>query len=164
MNWVVMTGCLDGAPSTRFVRTWAHSEVRITTQFVRYWAALCDKRYLLSLDDPEARLVRGTVGTLTDSPPFSGSIYARAGALTAGMTNARRQPTRWIDPQSGELRSVYAGGRNLLPELRERGVRLIREGAKRRYVFVLAPEGSPLYASYRAALPHSPVGPARGPG
>jgi len=110
-------------------------------------------RYLLSLDDPTASLiedVRG--GVLAQSSAATGRVYIRAGALDAGTTSTRIQPTRWVDDQ-GKLHSVYASGHNLLPSLKDTETRIVNEGVKRRFVFILAKQGSLEYSAWRRSLP-----------
>ena len=112
-----------------------------------------DIRYLLSLDDPYARVIEGPAGgILAQSNAASGKVYMKAGALDAGTTKSRGQPTRYIG-EDGQLHSIYQSGKNLLPELRLQGARLVNEGQKRRFVFVLAAPGTLEYAAWRRALP-----------
>ncbi len=113
-----------------------------------------DFRYLLSLDDPYARLIESSAwDILTASNAATGRVYLRAGALDAGMTNARRAATHYIDAQ-GSIHSVYCSGKNLAAEKAAQGLRVIHEGAKHRFLWVLAPKGTLEYAAWRRALPH----------
>ncbi len=118
-----------------------------------------DYRYLLSLDDPTARLIEMPGGFpfdklragLSGGNGVTGKVYVEAGALDAGATRAC-EPTRYVDNQ-GRLRSVYQSGKNVAAKAAADGLRLIREGPKRRFVFILAPAGSVEYATWRQALP-----------
>lgn len=110
-----------------------------------------DFRYLLSLDDPNAHLIERQGLVLTEAPGVAGRIYAETGALFAGWTSPRRA-TRYVD-DTGQVRSIYKGGKNLTSQLEASGVKVIKEGRKRRYVFVLASEGSLEYAAWRRVLP-----------
>lgn len=111
-----------------------------------------DFRYLLSLDSLAGWLVEAP--RRFESPPLAGRIYHAAGALYAGASPSPARPTRYVDPASGQVRSVYQGGRNISAELRRQpGVRFVTDGPKHRFVFILAEPGSPQYAVYRAALP-----------
>jgi hypothetical protein len=112
-----------------------------------------DARYLLSLDDPYARIIEGAKGgILAQSNAATGKVYVKAGALDAGITKSREQPTRYIG-EDGQLHSIYQSGKNLLPELRLKGARLVNEGQKRRFLFILAAPGTLEYAAWRRALP-----------
>lgn len=110
-----------------------------------------DFRYLLSLDSMAGWLIEGP--RWLESPPVAGRVYHTAGALYAGVSRSRAQPTRYIDPATGQVKSVYKNGRNLSSELRRQQVRFVKDGAKHRFVFILAEPDSPQYAAYRAALP-----------
>jgi hypothetical protein len=111
-----------------------------------------DFRYLLSLDSLAGWLVEAP--SRFESPPLAGRIYHAAGALYAGASRSPVRPTRYIDPASGQIRSVYQGGRNISAELlHQPGVRFVSDGPKHRFIFILAEPGSPQYAAYRAALP-----------
>lgn len=110
-------------------------------------------RYLLSLDNMAGWLIEDPQGGIFESPPLTGRIYHAAGALYAGVTKSQAQPTRYIDPETRQLKSVYNAGRNTITALRQQGMNFIDEGSKHRFVFVLAEEGSLQYAAYRAALP-----------
>lgn len=110
-----------------------------------------DFRYIVSLEEPKGWLIDG-IKTF-EAPAYAGKVYQKAGALSAGRSKTKTQPTRWVD-QAGQVHSVYRGGQNLhqagqLPE----GARLVESGPKQRYVFVLAPENSLEYRVWRAALP-----------
>lgn len=110
-----------------------------------------DFRYLLSLDSMAGWLVEGP--RWLESPPVAGRVYHAAGALYAGISHSRAQPTRYIDPATGQVKSVYKNGRNLSSELRRQQVRFVKDGVKHRFVFILAEPDSPQYAAYRATLP-----------
>ncbi|MBE7556808.1 MAG: hypothetical protein HS126_37675 [Anaerolineales bacterium] len=110
-----------------------------------------DFRYLLSLDSMAGWLIEGP--RWLESPPVAGRIYYTAGALYAGVSRSRAQPTRYIDPATGQVKSVYKNGRNFSSELRRQQVRFVKDGAKHRFVFILTEPDSPQYAAYRAALP-----------
>jgi len=113
-----------------------------------------DFRYLLSLDDPYARLIESQAwDILTASNAATGRVYLSAGALDAGMTHTRRAATHYVDAQ-GSIHSVYCSGKNLAAEKAAQGLRVIHEGAKHRFLWVLAPKGSLEYAAWRRALPH----------
>ena len=112
-----------------------------------------DFRYLLSLDDPFARLIESPAwGILTASNAATGRIYLRSGALDAGMTKSRRSATHYIDAQ-GNLHSVYCSGKNLATEKAAQGLRIIHERTKHRFLWVLAPKGTLEYAAWRRVLP-----------
>ena len=112
-----------------------------------------DFRYLLSLDDPFARLIESpTWGILTASNAATGRVYLHSGALDAGMTKSRRSATHYIDAQ-GSIHSVYCSGKNLAAEKAAQGLRIIHEGAKHRFLWVLAPTGTLEHAAWRQALP-----------
>ncbi len=109
-------------------------------------------RYLLSLDDPADRLIDNEVlGVLVDAQHASGKIYCDAGALYGGQTKTR-QAALYVDAD-GKIHSIYRCGKNRLDEARERGVQIIQEGHKYRFIWVLAPEDSREYALWRMALP-----------
>lgn len=109
-----------------------------------------DFRYLFSLDDPTERLIEGA-GVLRLSHAVTGQVYLEAGALHAGVTQARRQGGRYVD--GGQIRSTYQNGKNLTAEITAGGQRIIQEGLKHRFVWVLAPKGTLEYAAWRRALP-----------
>jgi hypothetical protein len=112
-----------------------------------------DARYLLSLDDPYARVIEGpSGGVLAQSNAATGKVYVKAGALDAGMTNSQQRPTRYIG-DDGQLHSIYQNGKNMLPELRLQGARLVNEGQKRRFIFILAVPGTLEYSAWRRTLP-----------
>jgi hypothetical protein len=72
-----------------------------------------DYRYLLSLDDPCARLIESPAwDILAASNAATGRVYLNAGALDAGVTNTRSSVTRYVDAQ-GCVRSVYQSGKNV---------------------------------------------------
>ncbi|MCG3207284.1 MAG: hypothetical protein FOGNACKC_00884 [Anaerolineae bacterium] len=110
-----------------------------------------DFRYLVSLDDPKGWMITGQ--SVFEAPAYAGVIYQKLGALSAGMSKTRRQPTRFVDAD-GRLRSIYHNGRNLLKtgEL-PAGCRLVDSGPLQRFVMVLAEPGSLQYRAWRAALP-----------
>lgn len=108
--------------------------------------------YLLSLDNPDDILIDGLSGFLSHSQAVTGQVYLDTGALYAGSTQARRQATRFV-AKDGAIRSVYRNGKNLTAEVQANGERIITEGAKQRFLWVLAPPGSREYARRRAALP-----------
>jgi hypothetical protein len=116
-----------------------------------------DFRYLLSLDSMagwlSAKPLKVEGPRWLESPPVAGRVYHTAGALYAGVSRSRAQPTRYIDPATGQVKSVYKNGRNLSAELRRQQVRFVKDGVKHRFVFILAEPDSPQYAAYRAALP-----------
>lgn len=109
-------------------------------------------RYLLSLDNPDEILIDGLGGILAHNRAVTGKVYVDAGALHAGMTTTRRHATRYITPE-GEVMSIYRNGKNIAADMEKRGCRVIVEGQKNRFLFVLAPTGSPQYAAWRRALP-----------
>ncbi|MBN2548909.1 MAG: hypothetical protein JXB15_07115, partial [Anaerolineales bacterium] len=112
-----------------------------------------DYRYLLSLDDPFARLIESPAkDILTASNAATGRVYLRSGALDAGMTKSRRSATHYIDAQ-GNIHSVYCSGKNLAAEKAAQGLRVIHEGAKHRFLWVLALKGTLEYAAWRRVLP-----------
>lgn len=116
-----------------------------------------DFRYLLSLDSMagwlSAKPLKVEAPRRLESPPVAGRIYHTAGALYAGVSRSQDRPTRYIDPATGQVKSVYQNGRNISSELRRQQVRFVNDGLKHRFVFVLAEPDSPRYAAYRAALP-----------
>jgi len=116
-----------------------------------------DFRYLLSLDDPTERLIEGDT-FLRCSHAVTGQVYAEAGALYAGMTRTHKHGGRFVDEQ-GHIRSTYQNGENIVSQVRASGQRIIGEGAKHRFVWVLAPKDSHEYALWRAALPSRVVKP-----
>ncbi len=118
-----------------------------------------DFRYLVSIDDPRGWLIESE--SVFEAPAYAGEVYVRAGALFAGYSKTRRQPTRYVN-QAGQLCSVYRGGRNIINDLPP-GTRLVESGPKQRFVFVLAPENSPAYRLWRAALPANVVEPQDAP-
>ena len=112
-----------------------------------------DYRYLLSLDDPCARLIESHAwNILAASNAATGRVYLNAGALAAGVTNTRSSVTRYVDGQ-GRVRSVYQSGKNLAAEKATEGLPVIRERAKHSFLWVLAPKGTLEYAAWRRALP-----------
>jgi len=114
---------------------------------------LRDYRYLLSLDDPCARLIESPAwDILAASNAATGRVYLNAGALDAGVTNTRCSVTRYVDAQ-GCVRSVYQSGKNVAAEKAAEGLPIIREGFKHRFLWVLAPKGTLEYAAWRRALP-----------
>lgn len=72
--------------------------------------------------------------------------------LDAGVTNTRSSVTRYVDGQ-GCVHSVYQSGKNLAAEKAAEGLPIIREGAKHRFLWVLAPKGTLEYTAWRLALP-----------
>jgi len=110
-----------------------------------------DFRYLLSLDDPTERLIEGD-SVLRCSHAVTGKTYIEAGAMHAGVTRSKTQPTRYITGD-GQIRSIYQNGVNIAAQVDASGQPVIREGQKHRFVWVLAPKGSPEYAAWRMALP-----------
>lgn len=113
-----------------------------------------DFRYLLSLDSIAGWLIESPRGGLFESPPVAGRIYHAAGALHAGVSRSPAQPTRYVDPATGRVKSVYKNGRNMIADLRRQGdIQFVHDGPKHRFVFILAEPGSLQYAAYRAALP-----------
>lgn len=112
-----------------------------------------DLRYLVSLDDPKGWLIDGA--HIFESGPCAGHIYQKCGALSAGHSKTRTQPTQWVNG-SGELRSIYNQGKNIINDLPS-DARLINAGPKQRFVFVLAPRGSVEYSAWRRALPRHVV-------
>lgn len=110
-------------------------------------------RYLLSLDSMSGWLIENPQGGIFESPPIAGRIYHTAGALYAGTTKSMTRPTRYVT-NDGQIRSLYQDGRTLKAELQQQpGVRLVDDGPKHRFVFILAEEGSLQYAAYRNVLP-----------
>ena len=107
-------------------------------------------RYLLSLDDPTERLIEGRV--LRCSRGVTGKVYVEAGALHAGTTTSRGQATRYVT-SDGQVRSIYQNGVNVAAEVQAQGCQIIHEGAKHRFIWVLAPRGSLEYTAWRRALP-----------
>lgn len=110
-----------------------------------------DFRYIVSLEEPKGWLIDGI--KLFEAPAYAGKVYQTAGALSAGRSKTKTQPTRYVD-QVGQVHSVYRGGQNMhqagtLPA----GARLVESGSKQRYVFVLAPANSLEYKAWRAVLP-----------
>jgi hypothetical protein len=63
---------------------------------------------------------------------------------------------------AGKLHSIYRCGKNRLDEARERGVQMIQEGEKHRFIWVLAQPGSLEYAAWRKSLPGWVVNPEWG--
>lgn len=110
-------------------------------------------RYLLSLDSMEGWLIEDPQGNIFESPPVAGRIYYQSKALYAGVTKTPAQPTRYVDQERHQLKSVYNAGHNTITELRKQGIELFNDGPKHRFVYVLAEQGSLEYATYRAALP-----------
>ncbi len=120
-----------------------------------------DPRYLISLDDPNDRIIINEVfGVLVDSTHASGKIYVEAQALFAGQTRTR-QKAAYVD-RNGKVRSIYRCGKNRLEEARANAVQVLQEGPKQRFVWVLAPKGSLAYAAWREALPNWVVEPVWG--
>jgi hypothetical protein len=109
---------------------------------------------MLSLESMAGWLIESPYGSIFESPPLAGHIYHRAGALYAGQTKSGAQPTRYVDPTTQQIKSVYRAGHNTISELRQEGIPLIDDGPKHRFVFItgVAP-GSLEYAACRAALP-----------
>ncbi len=107
-------------------------------------------RYLFSLDDPTERLVEGD-GLLRCSHAVTGRVYVEAGALHAGMTKSGNHGGRYIE--DGKIRSTYQNGQNITAQVAASGQRIIQEGAKHRFVWVLAPDHSLEYAAWRRVLP-----------
>lgn len=112
-----------------------------------------DFRYLLSLDDPRERLIETPRwGVLAEVNAATGRVYLQAGALDAGETGGGKRPVRYIT-SDGEVRATYRNGRSRAGDLARKGLPLIYEGRKRRFVWVLAARGTPEYAAWRRALP-----------
>lgn len=112
-----------------------------------------DFRYLLSLDDPQERLIESPRwGVLTEAGAATGKVYIRAGALDAGETSGGKRPVRYLAPD-GTLRATYQNGKNHAARLARKGLPLIYESRKRRFVWVLAEPGTPEYVAWRKALP-----------
>ncbi len=110
-----------------------------------------DFRYLLSLDDPTERLIEGD-SVLRCSHAVTGRVYIAAGAMHAGVTRSKTQPTRYI-ASNGQIRSIYQNGVNIAAQVGASGQPVIQEGVKHRFVWALAPKGSLEYAVWRCALP-----------
>jgi len=110
-----------------------------------------DFRYLLSLDDPTERLIESD-SVLRCSHAVTGQVYIEAGAMHAGMTRSKNQPTRYIT-DDGQIRSIYQNGVNIAAQVDASGQSVIREGVKHRFVWVLAEQSSLEYAAWRRALP-----------
>jgi len=89
---------------------------------------------------------------LTASNAATVRVYRRAGALDTGMTNARCAATHYIDAQ-GSIHSVYSSGKNLAVENTSGRLPIIYEGAKNRFLWVLAPNGTLEYTTWRLVLP-----------
>jgi hypothetical protein len=68
------------------------------------------------------------------------------------MTNARCAATHYIDAQ-GSIHSVYSSGKNLAVENTSGRLPIIYEGAKNRFLWVLAPNGTLEYTTWRLVLP-----------
>ncbi len=120
-----------------------------------------DPRYLLSLDDPNDRIIINDIfGVLVDSTHASGKIYVEAQALSAGQTQTR-QKAAYVD-RCGKVRSIYRCGKNRLEEARANAVQVLQEGPKQRFVWVLAPKSSLAYVAWRRALPDWVVEPVWG--
>lgn len=120
-----------------------------------------DPRYLLSLDDPNDRIIVNDIfGVLVDSMHASGKIYVEADALYAGQTKTK-QKAAYVD-RTGKIRSIYRCGKNRLDEARANAVQILEEGEKHRFVWVLAPKGSLEYAAWRRVLPAWVVDPIWG--
>ncbi len=109
-----------------------------------------DIRYLLSLDDPEGRLIETSFAILSESQGAAGKTYISAGALNAGQTRKRKQAIRYITPE-GDIRSIYQSGKNI--SAAAVGLPQITEGIKHRFVWVLADPLTPEYKIWRSALP-----------
>jgi hypothetical protein len=107
--------------------------------------------YLLSLDNPDDILIDGPDGFLAHNRAVTGQVYINSGALHAGITGNRRQATRYV-AADGNIKSVYRNGENITADIEALGLRVIREGAKHRFVWVLAAQG-PEYIRLRKLLP-----------
>ncbi|HNT24198.1 MAG TPA: hypothetical protein PKM21_07530 [Anaerolineales bacterium] len=110
-----------------------------------------DFRYLLSLDDPQERLIEGD-GVLRCSRAVTGQVYIETGAMHAGMTRSKNQPTRYIT-DDGQIRSIYQNGVNIAAQVDASGRPVIQEGVKHRFVWVLGEKSSIEYATWRRVLP-----------
>ena len=113
-----------------------------------------DYRYLISLDDPSE--IRFTFrGSDWCASAATGKTYLESGALYAGKTKSQG-PGRYI--LDGKMGNLYQGGKNhKVEELRQKGARIIHEGRKDRYLWVLAPKGSILYHAFRSVLPKNVI-------
>jgi hypothetical protein len=88
-------------------------------------------------------------GVIAELFAASGSIYRRAGALSAGIT-MQHAPNRYVD-ENNQVRNFYQSGRNMQGKIA--GASPVADFQKNRFVFVLAERESQQYAVWRAALP-----------
>lgn len=107
-------------------------------------------QYLLSLDSPDDILIDGPQGFLSATRAATGQVYQDAGALHAGTTSKRQHATRYISPD-GSIKSIYRNGENIAGKVSSQGLRVIQEGIKHRFLWVLA--AGPEYARLRKMLP-----------
>jgi len=152
----------DLAPYTAYLMRLAgigleHSDLVdfLTSAIQRLHSDLAERgrnfRYLLSLDDPQERLIEGD-NVLRCSHAVTGRVYVEAGAMHAGVTRSKSQPTRYITGD-GQIRSIYQNGVNIAAQVGASGQPVIQEGVKHRFVWVLAPKSSLEYVAWRNALP-----------
>lgn len=149
----VMRTWASGITSDDLVTFLRHISVQFPKDMLARYPQHPPYRYLLSLDSMAGWLIEDAQGNIFEAPPVAGRIYHQAGALYAGVTKTPAQPTRYLDPERRQLKSVYNAGRNTITELRKQGIEFFDDGPKHRFVFVLAEKGSLEYTTYRAALP-----------
>lgn len=112
-----------------------------------------DIRYLLSLDDPQAKLIERE-GVRRNALAVTGKVYVESGALYGGVTGSAQKATRYIT-EDGEIRSIYQNGKSVMAQVMDDGLPLIREGRKHRFVWVLNSGNSLVNAAWARSLPAS---------